>query len=114
MRGGETFALPFDAPANTSGTKTVFTLPEGSAFQCQRVDAIIAGGAPLSVELAILNGQARLAPANGAIAGGGQLFELRAEAELSPGNEITAKFSNPDSESYSVLVLLHGEYVGDT
>jgi|AKVG01.1.fsa_nt_gi hypothetical protein len=113
MRGGETFALPFDAPANTSGTKTVFTLPEGSAFQCEQADILIEGAAPLSVTVAVLNGQARLAPANGSVGGGGQLFELRADTTISPGNEITAKFDNPDSEGYAVIVLLHGQYVED-
>jgi hypothetical protein len=113
MRGGETFALTFNAPANSSGTETVFELPQGSAFACERVDCIIGSGAPLSVTLAILQGQSRLAPANGAVAGGGKVFELRAEATISPGNEITAKFQNPDTEAYAMLVLLHGEYVED-
>jgi hypothetical protein len=114
MRGDETFSLPFTAPANTDGTETVFTLPEGSDFRCDRADVLIEFGAPLSVQVAILNGQARLAPSNGAVGGGGQLFELRADTVISPGDKITARFSNPDGESYAVIVLLHGQYVEDT
>jgi hypothetical protein len=108
----ETFSSVFTAGANSSGTETLLTSDYGHDVQVKEVEITIEGDATTGVSVGTFQGESRLAPKDGDVAGGGQQFSLQAEASVGPSDSLEARWSNTTGTAREVIVLVHGEVEG--
>lgn len=109
MDADRTFVEAFVATANSDGEETVLTVDHGPPLDVERVDILIEAGATLDVTVGTFVGQQRLAPLDDAVGGGGERFELGADARVTIGSTIRARWSNGTGTNRDVVVLVHGD-----
>jgi hypothetical protein len=105
----ETYGQTFVAEANSTGSETILTLPQGGSFAVRAVKfySEIIGSEDLSVGSFV--GESRLAPTNSSIALPANEVVLPCHRGLSPGDTVDVRWENQTSTARTITALVVGE-----